>query len=377
MNRHRDGDGRRGDARLPSTVPELAVALRRARTRQGLRLEDVSARTGLPLEQLQALETGTVDRIPDRVAILRTLRRYADFLGLPGERFVLSVVDHWPTAPAAALAIRPVPDPATGRSAPVAGPGLDTGVLPAASLAGAGTGVGTGTTPRTRAVGAGATRTDVPRAAAVPPGFQTATTQVPGHATVADTGVVPPYQPRAGGARPGGPRPRQAHTPLGLRVLVGLVALAVVVGIAGLVVHRYEPHWLDDLGITHAPDHGTTTGTTTGPSSSTSTTSASQFAVTDATSTAATISVRSSSFVVQVQSVGGTSWVQTTQSGKSTPTFGGIVAEGQTQQFTVQHSMVMVVGSVAAHVDVLVGHESVGTYVPPAAPFTITFQSAS
>ncbi|MGH9092202.1 MAG: helix-turn-helix domain-containing protein, partial [Acidimicrobiales bacterium] len=157
MNRHRDVGTRRGDARwMPASVPELARTLRRARTRQGLRLEDVSARTGLPLEQLQAIETGTVERIPDRVAILRTLRRYADHLGLPGDRFVLAAVDHWPTTlghpttvvavpPAAGAVAGAVAGPSTVATVAGAGPArarhvpgpVDTGVVPvaAASLA--------------------------------------------------------------------------------------------------------------------------------------------------------------------------------------------------------------------------------------------------
>jgi hypothetical protein len=372
VNRHRDVGTRRGDARgMPASVPELARTLRRARTRQGLRLEDVSARTGLPLEQLQALESGTVERIPDRVAILRTLRRYADHLGLPGDRFVLAAVDQWPTTlghPTTIVAVPPATSSSAGAGPPPAAPTaaqpFDTGVVPLAASTLAARGVppsGGATTQVARTAAPPA-----PRPAAGPRG---GTGQVPTTSLV-DTGVVPAFQPPVPPRGSRGPR-----TPLGLRILVGVAGLAVLAGVAGLAVDHYEPGWLQDLGITHRPhtpqaqDDAASTSTTSG------TTPKTTFAVAATTAGSATLAVRSPTFTVQLTAVGGSSWVQATGAGKSAPTYAGVLTPGTSQTLTATHSMVVLIGSVAAHLAVSIDGKAVGTYVPTAAPFTVTLQS--
>jgi transcriptional regulator with XRE-family HTH domain len=385
VNRHRDVGTRRGDARGgPASVPELARALRRARTRQGLRLEDVSARTGLPLEQLQVLEIGTVERIPDRVAILRTLRHYADHLGLPGDRFVLAMVDQWPTTISRAtsvVAVSPVAEvPAVAPpsfpdrivAAPVHPP--DTGVVPASPPAVAAAPAGA------PAVAGGAlladrdpvqaTAHDLPRTmSARSSGLHAGGDPLP-TITAVDTGVVPAYQPPAT-ARPG---PRGPRTPLGLRVLVGVAAVAVLVGVAGLLVDHYQPHWLRDLGITHGPQPSGTQRTS-GSSTTSPAPPQPTFAVASSTADTATLAVRSASFTVEVTAVNGSSWVQATGTGKTSPTFASVLTSGGTHTFSAQHSLVMMVGSVAAHLSVSVQGKTVGTYVPTAAPFTVTLQT--
>lgn len=377
MNRHRDVGTRRGDAPgMPASVPEVARSLRRARTRQGLRLEDVSARTGLPLQQLQALETGAVDRIPDRVAVLRTLRRYADHLGLPGDRFVLAAVDHWPTAPGHPTTVVPVPPPAepapgtwlpgTG-TAPAVAPAVATRVAPPGWSPEA-TGRAAATAPAATATTAAVAATG--QAPAVHPG----TAQVPA-TPFRDTGVVPAYQPPTG---PRASRPHRRRTPLGLRILVGAVGVAVLAGVAGLLVDHFEPRWLQDLGITHRPhtppaaagSHGAT-----GTSTTAGTTTQSTFAVASTTPTSATLAVRSPSFTVQLTAVNGSAWIQATAAGKTAPTYAGVLTPGASKTFSVQHALVVQVGSVAAHLAVSVGGRAVGTYVPTAAPFTVTVQS--
>lgn len=391
MSRHRDTGARRGDARMtPTSIPEMAKALRRARTRQGLRLEDVSARTGLPLEQLQALEIGTVERIPDRVAIVRTLRRYADHLGLPGDRFVLSMVDQWPTTidrPTSVVAVRPV----VGAAAPPAPPNLgaaaparplDTGVVPVIAPHNAPPAAAPPPLTATAAAPAGtllagadlgqATRHDVPRSAS-PRALDSPTGGDLRPTTIStDTGVVPVYLPPTStwtGSR-------RSRTPLGLRILVVVAAVAVLVGVAALLVDHYEPHWLRDLGITHGPPSSSTPGTTSGHSSTShGTTSQPSFAVASSTPDAATLAVGSLSFTVEVTAVDGSTWVQGTAAGKTAPTFAGVLTSGGTHTFSAQRSLVVMVGSIAAHLSISVQGKTVGTYVPTAAPFTVTVQS--
>jgi transcriptional regulator with XRE-family HTH domain len=383
VSRQRDTGARRGDARTtPTSIPDMAKALRRARTRQGLRLEDVSARTGLPLEQLQALEIGSVERIPDRVAIVRTLRRYADHLGLPGDRFVLSMVDQWPTTidrPTSVVAVQPVVAAATAAAevspnlaAPAPVRQLDTGVVPitspplaATAAVPAGTLVaGSNLGPDTRQEGP---REASPRSVDPPTGAE--------HRPMTlspDTGIVPVYQPPIS-TRTG---TRRSRTPLALRIVVGVAAVAVLVGVAGLLVDHYEPHWLKDLGITHGPPSSSTQGTAGDHSSgSQGSTTQPSFAVASTTADSATLAVGSLSFTVEVTAVNGSTWVQGTAAGKTAPTFAGVLTTGGTHTFSAERSLVLMVGSIAAHLAISVQGKTVGTYVPQAAPFTVTVQS--
>jgi hypothetical protein len=354
VTRRRDGGTSRDGAPAagPSSVPEVGRLLRRARTRQGLRLEDASARTGVPLDQLEALEAGTVDRIPDRVWILGSLRRYADFLGLPGDRFVLAVVDHWPS-PAATPAVVPVPPRhpvARTPVAAVAAGSLAVQVPPVAVAPTAGAGVGA------------VTRLDVGvEETPLPTGVQPSTAQVP---IVPNTGVIPAVRPAA---RP----PRPGTRPLGptvLGVAVVALAVAVVAGVGLLVVNHYEPRWLRDIGLTHAP------GGSAGPAAggTTTTTFSDHLVVTKTSPNAVTFSVATSSYQVAVVADGGPSWVQATVSGQPAPVYSGVLAPGQTQHFSVTGTVQIEMGSVAAHVTVTTGLHLLGTFVPTAAPFTMT-----
>lgn len=363
---HRDGGtSRRGNAGgMPLSAPDLGRLLRRARTRQGLRMEDVSARTGLPLDQLDALEAGTVDRILDRMAILKTLRRYADFLGLPGERFVIALVDHWPAQSTPSPPIAAFQPPAAGLDPgrPVIGTGahspLDTGTTPVALAV---PGPGAGAQDRT-VTDLHDTATANPLAASV----HSNTAQV--SLTMADTGVTPALPPpgRTETAR------RPTHAPLALRILVALVALAVLAGVAGLVIHHYEPHWLNSPGGTHAqqpPTRRAAKGSSKGNKGGTRV-----FTRVSASSDTASFEVRAPVFLVQMTVVGGDCWVQATGAGKTAPTFSGLLDSGQSKFFLVQHSLILEVGSVAAHVVVTVGKQTVGSYIPRVAPFTMTFK---
>jgi hypothetical protein len=320
-------------------------------------MEDVSVRTGLPLAQLEALEAGTADRIADRVTVLKTLRRYADFLGLPGDRYVIALVDYWPAQSTQAPPI--VALQATGAGAAGAQPtgsGTEpTGAVPIATAVS-----GTHIPPPST--------TTTPRVAASPP--DPAATQTP--LGMADTGVTPVITLPSGTGADDTKRP--LHTPLALRLVVGLVALAILAGLAVLVLHRYEPHWLDSLGITHSgqPPGGDTRKSTVPHSSAPGV-----FTVTSTSSDAASFEVRAPVFLVRVIPVGGDSWMQATEAGKANPTFAGVLGSGQSKYFFVQHSLTLEVGSADAHVFVSVGTKVVGFYYPPTAPYTMTFKGVA
>ncbi|MGH8982210.1 MAG: helix-turn-helix domain-containing protein, partial [Acidimicrobiales bacterium] len=85
-----------GTAITGYNVADVGRLLHRSRMCQGLSLRDVSWRTGIPQDQLREAETGLlVER--NGLATLKTVRRYGDFLGLPGDRFALAILEDWPT----------------------------------------------------------------------------------------------------------------------------------------------------------------------------------------------------------------------------------------------------------------------------------------
>ncbi|MHB1775644.1 MAG: helix-turn-helix domain-containing protein [Acidimicrobiales bacterium] len=345
--------------------------LRRVRTRQGLRLEEVSFRAGLPLEHLNALETATFDRSIDRMAVLRSLRTYANFLGLSGERLVLSLIDLWPgsrtppgVAPghgpeltrvpavagatsATATGVLSVVAPQDTATVPVVGrpfrPELPGDTIPVAATRG---------TASSRPVDGAAV--DGERTAQVPQVF-------------ADTGPVPAAA-----------RPRAPRSPLPLRLAVGLVVLAIAVGLAGLAIDHYRPSWLRALGITHgtSPPVATTGGgghpAVHHARTATDTPTATEvFSVASTSPTGVALSVQAPTFTTQVAAVGGEAWVQVDNASGGPPLYAGILTAGQTRTFTGQHELVVNVGSKAAHLFFSVGGRTVGYYLPQVAPFTI------
>jgi transcriptional regulator with XRE-family HTH domain len=354
VTRRRDGGTRLDDGatRIPSSVPEIGRLLRRARTRQGLRVEDVAARGGLNAHQLEALESGTVDRIPDRVSVLQTLRRYADFLGLPGDRFVLALVEHWPSpgGPAGAAPLMvPVAAPAEARPVSVAvqwpsTPSVTTGALPPGAV--------------TRLTSGPTLHTQVP----------SVTAQVP---LVVNTGVTPAVR-----AAPARTRPPWRATVV-LSATIGVLTVAVLVGIAALLVHRYEPRWLVDLGITHSPGpaahHGGGTPTTQPAATLPKVT------LTTKSAQAPSMNVTGASYQVTVAAVGGPSWVQVTKSGQASPAFSGVLAAGQSKVFPVSGGLPLALdlGSAAAHITVTTGLHVLRTYTPASAPETLTITGTS
>ena len=343
-------------------MPEIGRSLRRERTRRGIGLEEASTQTGVDPRQLQGLEAGTVDRLPDRVQTLKILRLYADFLGLPGDRFVLVLVEHWPTGSLATPVVRvhgrePARSDDTG-AVPVVLPAGTAHPLPTLTSADHQTGeipVYTGTL---------SPPIPVPDATTGGPagavGSEPATAQVP---RIDATGPLPAVPGWSGSATP--------RASPALKVLVGVMALALVAGIAGIVINKTRPQWLRDLGITHSPASPKPAAVT-----STSTPAAAPtFSQVATPPGGAIFEVRASSFVVSVLAVGSPSWMQFSQPGSS-PLFSGIVPAGGRETFTVHHSLVVNVGASSAHAYVAVGKRLVGAYIPPAAPFTMTFRTA-
>ncbi len=355
---HRDGPGRRtGASPRPGSVPELARVLRQARSAQGLELFQVSQQTGIPLDHLSDLESGTVDRLPDRVEILKALGSYASFLGLPGDQFVVTLVEHWPAAPNTVPVVVVHDDTdGTGRLAADRTPRATTP---------------TGAELETKAIPLSMPKRDAPPTSAGLPVLterHSSTAQVP--VVMADTGKTPAVRRNGDG--------------LGMALVRASVVVALVlvlIGTAWLVLNRVRPQWLADLRLPYtsqgaiAPSSGTTGGTgTTGAKGTTAATAAApSMHLVSATGTQATFSVTSPRFDVQISASGGETWVQATGPLSTAPSYEGVLKNGQSQVVPADHQLVVRIGSIAARIAVRVDQRLIGTYVPPGAPFMMTF----
>jgi len=361
MVRSRGESSATGDAPfLQTSVPEIGPSLQHAREQADLTLAEAAEQFGLRSTALEALESGGIGPQHDRIETLRSLRAYANGLGLPGDEYVLVALEQWPVG---------VPTPATNG---------DTAVVPVVSISSAPAG---GHSPiwTSEATGvADATTTGV---------FEPVTRPVllsdTGQVPIVDTGIVPIVDT--------GPVPAVAlRTPRILRVLVGLVAFLIVVGGVALLEHNRVDQWFHDArsttahwydnakvaaGITSTPA-GHTPATTTPSTSKVAPKAAAVHVVTDPSGLAATFNVSASSFNVRILAVKGPCWVQATEAGNPTPVFGQVLPAGQSHVFTVTSSMTINTGSGAGHAYIYRGFALIGSYVPKKAPFTMTFNAA-
>lgn len=404
----------------PTSVPDLARTLRQARLQRGLDLEEASAACGVAAGQLEDLEAGTVSRLPDRVAVLKDLRRYANSLDLPGERYVLVMVEHWPDDEVVGASVLAVggsealagSEAVAGSEALAVGGGPVTTVVPETSslFLVPDSLTSTVTLPAQPAP----TTNGAAAWAAAPAGGDANTDQVP--LVLADTGVTPAvraWRPRAG----------LGEDSAVIEYLCGFVAVLLVISAAWLGVNQWRPEWLRTIHVpytskqlpltasappsTTPPKAGSaaaktpTTTPVTKPATTkttkpakgkaakpvekpTSTTAAAKghgtsgpaLRLTSVDGDHATFTVRASSFVVQVHCVGGDAWVQVSGS-TPTPVFAQIVPTNGTKDFRGQGTLSMVVGSSAARLTILHGKTVIGTYTPPSAPFSMTFSSSS
>jgi len=169
-----------------------------------------------------------VDRLADRVETLQALRHYADFLGLPGDRYALLLIDLWPSAsvnrslaealsatsatlrrPVRRVTRRPGPSRCSTHRPRPSPPSLSTA----------------SSSPRLRW-----------RRVAGPSQHRAGPLSPAGHRR--DTGGEPPHQDA--------PRRRGQFV---LRLAVWTLGILVVLGAAGLAADHWRPHWLTSLHI--------------------------------------------------------------------------------------------------------------------------------
>jgi hypothetical protein len=335
-----------GEAQVISdSVPDIGRSLVHARTQAGLSLPEAAIRVGLASSELVALESGTVARMPDRIETLRALRAYADSLGLPGDAYVLAVLDLWPSVDAGAR-------------------NGDTGVVPMVSVSSAPAG---GHSPSGDF--GSAFHTD---STGVNEGIITGVVGAVGPLSINDTRPVPIFETgQVSAVRQGPPRY--------LKALVAVVAFLVVAAGVGLGLHNQLSRWIhsarsetSNLIATAKKDTGVSG--TTNPSGHRSAATLPRYTVsTNALKNGGTLEVAASAFEVTVVTSANPSWVQVTNSGSQVPVFSQVIPGGQSHLFAVTGTTTIETGSLAAHFQVFWGIRPVTSYTPSAAPFTMTF----
>jgi cytoskeletal protein RodZ len=374
MVRSRGDSPAKGGANLmPASVPDIARSLRLARLRAELTVREAAARAGLDSTVIEALESGDRGQHHDRIATLRSLRAYAEALGLPGDDYVLAAVEQWPSSAGPA-----------GPVSPVLITGSETAVVPVVSISSAPAG---GHSP---AGGHGSVwpgeATGVPDATTtgvmdtLRPTSVTDTGRLPaldtGRVPVVDTGEVPAVH---------------LGVPRLLTFMTVLVAFLVVLGGAALIEHNHingwfdsgrttTTRWVDDaksaLGITsNPPAHGHHTSTT--PTTAAKAAHASEVTMkAGAGALSENISVAAKSFTVKVLAVTRPCWVDVTMPGQLTPLYEGDLQPGESHSFVVTDSLTVETGSSAGGTQFYEGFKLLGYYFPPKAPFTINFTAA-
>ncbi len=343
------------------TVTDVGRLLSRERNRQGLSLQDVGKRTGIPVDQLRAAETGVLDR-PDGLATLKTVRRYADFLGLPGDRFALAILERWPTK-GGPHPFGPPARPDGGHGAPAAlhephltGP---TAAIPALGPLTVPDGPGPTTT------GGAPWRQGTAKAPAV------GGSGTHGGAFF-DTGVTAAVRAPDGQVWR---RPR-GGVPAGLQIVVVLLALAVLAGVALLAIDRLRPSWLRTIGLVHAAPPAAAGSTNPGTAHA-SGHAAAQTAALEPTTGAAgtTFVVRAPVFTVTLTSPGGPCWMQVTTGTSTAPLYAGVIDPGASHTFSHVRSLVVEMGSTAGRLSISSAAGDVKAYAPRGVPYKITVRT--
>ena len=109
------------DGATVSTLQEIGDLLRQAREAQGLSCDQLAQSLKMGSEQLQALETGELEKLPEPVFIKAMTRRVASKLGLDGDSLISRLQDVLP-APKATTNLSSAPRGAVAKSGVTKGP---------------------------------------------------------------------------------------------------------------------------------------------------------------------------------------------------------------------------------------------------------------
>jgi hypothetical protein len=326
-----------------------------AREQSGLSLGQAAERAGLLRADAEAIESGTVSRMRDRVETLRSLRTYADSLGLPGNDYALAVIDLWPD------------------TSQLAGPGSDSAQLPVVAVAAppagghvpAKTGGGwlsdpTGVTDF-NVTGVVSPLGSLPSADAVPADAANGT------ASIFDTGQLPAV--KGGVSRP-------------LKALTALAAVLVALGIFTLVAHSHFSSWSNTISADSSrwwQDLKVATGisnkTPARSSAAARGTVPTVHMVQDPANSHVTVNVHAPSFSVKMVAYKAPSWMQVTDASQQAPIYQQVLAGGANTTFAVTRSLTVETGSASARAYLYEGTTFIGFFFPTKAPYTMTFNA--
>jgi cytoskeleton protein RodZ len=333
-----------------SSAKEIGTLLREAREERGLDLLAVHDRLSRPITQLEALELGDLDRLPDQALALSTLRRYAAFLGLDGDALALRMIDAWSAAPATA-SVAAHNDNGAAATNVVAAVSTGPDHLRAFTQ--------TGPVPMVRA---GTTT------ALANYGYEVNTGPPTG------TFPVVPRQELKESRRAVAKARRKQRAPASLKAFTWVVGILLIVAVAGSVILSQRPQWLASAHILRVVGTG---GAPAGPSSAPKASSAAVPVVSTSTSgQTSNYTVATKAFVVDVTTTG-PCWVQVTSSASPTPLISGVQPAGKKLSYPAQGTMTVQVGSSAVVVGISVKDKVVFYNAPRSTPFTYVFTPAS
>jgi len=351
---------RRGTRRQqwPATPVDIGTALREAREGSAVTLAEVHDRTGVPWQQLEALESGDLSRFQDQRTALTAVQRYTDLMNLDSPQFARVVQEHWGSPLAGFPSPTPTPSgrgrksAARSRSESPPPPPPTTGHLSRYP----------GDESHLRAF------TQTAQVPGVTRGGTPAENGFASHGQFSVTGVFP--------AMPAVHRPvRPAPAPL--RAAVWCTVVLLLVGVGGLAVHRYHPQWLADIHLVRGAHHGTSTSG--GAGSRPSSTRSSVVTQTSITNAGASISVRAAQFSVEV-AASQPCWVSASTPQSFSPIFGKTLQAGDTALIDSANGQLTVnVGSSFVLMVVKINGKTAPGWLfkPPNAPFVLNFTSAT
>ncbi|MGH9110244.1 MAG: hypothetical protein ACRDY3_12410, partial [Acidimicrobiales bacterium] len=192
-----------------------------------------------------------------------------------------------------------------------------------------------------------------------------ATAQVP--RVMADTGQTPSVRRRLA----------DGFAMVVVRALIVIALVLILVGAAWLTINKVRPQWLADLHLPYTSS-GPLAASNVPTTQPTTATTAPRHAkpsmrLVSANGAEATFSVSEALFDVRISASGGDTWVQAVGPLSTTPSYEGILKNGQSQLVPANHQLIVRIGSTAARITVQVNKDVIGTYVPPGAPFMMTF----
>jgi transcriptional regulator with XRE-family HTH domain len=296
-------------------------SLQLAREVAGVSLSEAATLTGITVSDIEALESGRVLDLPDRIETLQNLRRYVDTLELSGDAFVLAVLAAWPQA-------ERVPHLASVTALPTFD-GTITGMVQA----------------------------QVPEL-----------DNVTGQVQMFDTGGVPLV--------------RQSP-PAVLKVLVTITALLVLLGSVALSQRSHLSSWYSHSKT--ATDHWfvdaqEAVGISTKPAQRHTHRAAAparpKVTIIGAPgANSVTLDVNASSFTVKMAAFKYACWMRITQGTNPTPIYDQVMPGGTIRTFTVTGSMTVETASAAGRAYLYSGNRFIGFYFPTRTPFTMTLKA--